>query len=155
MGNSSTRDASFSFVEPLRINANLVIPSDEISAQAVRGGGPGGQNVNKVATKVVLSFSVANSRSLGERRKATLLRRLGARLTASGKIVIHAGRHRDRLTNLEDARDRLAAILREGLRPERRRVATKPTHGSRQRRLSEKRQHGEIKRSRGRRSFED
>ncbi len=136
-------------MEPLRINANLVIPPDELRARAVRSSGPGGQNVNKVATKIELRFSVAKSRALGERRKSILFRRLARRLTAEGELLVRASRHRERARNLADARERLAETLREALRPEKKRVPTKPTRASKRRRLDETRRRSEVKRRRG------
>ncbi|MEW6072135.1 MAG: alternative ribosome rescue aminoacyl-tRNA hydrolase ArfB, partial [Planctomycetota bacterium] len=111
----------------LRVDARLVLPAAELRVRAARSGGPGGQRVNKVASKVVLSFSVAESQALGERRQALLRERLAARLTRGGEIVVHASRHRERRRNEEDARERLAALLREALRPRRARRPTEPT----------------------------
>jgi ribosome-associated protein len=135
-------------LEALRVNSHLLLPAEELSVTAVRSGGPGGQNVNKVASKVVLRFSIAESRVLGERRKSLLFRRLAPRLTASGELVLHASRYRERHRNLEDARERLASLLREALQPEKPRVRTRPTRSSKRRRLEEKRRRGEVKRLR-------
>lgn len=137
-------------MEPLRVNSHLVLPASELSVTAARSGGPGGQNVNKVASKVVLRFSVTRSRALGERRKSLIFSRLGHRLTTEGDLVVHASRYRDRVRNLEDARERLATLLAEVLTVGKRRVATRPTRGSQRRRLEEKRRRGDVKRSRRR-----
>ena len=134
----------------LRVNTRLEIPARELSVEAARSGGPGGQNVNKVATKVILRFSVRASRALGERRKHLLLHRLAARLNRRGELVIHASRHRERSRNDADARDRLAALLREALRNPTPRKPTRPTHASRERRLALKRRRSEVKRARRR-----
>lgn len=136
--------------EGLRVNSRLILPPGELHVTFARSGGPGGQNVNKVATKAVLVFSVEGSEVLGERRKAILRGRLASRLTRAGEIVIHASRHRERIRNEEDARDRLAALLRSALEPRPRRKATKPTRSSKRRRLEEKRRRGTVKRDRGR-----
>lgn len=132
----------------LRVNARLELSERELVVRAVRSGGPGGQNVNKVASKVVLSFSVRESRALGERRRSLLLERLAGRLNRRGELVIHASRFRERRRNEEDARDRLASLLRESLRSPKERLATRPTRSSRERRLAEKRRRSERKRSR-------
>jgi len=134
--------------EPLWVNARLSLPASELRIVAARSGGPGGQNVNKVATKVVLRFSVRDSRALGDRRRDLLLSRLASRLTKDGELVLHASRHRERPRNEKDARERLAALLREGLRVPRARKRTDPTRGSRERRLKEKRRRGDLKRDR-------
>lgn len=135
-------------MEPLRINSRLVLPPRELSASYARSGGPGGQNINKVSTKVVLRFSLANSEVLGERRRQLLARALAPRLTASGELVIHASRHRTRSRNLEDARQRLAGLLAAALRPKKARKATHPTRSSKRKRLEKKQRRGEVKRTR-------
>ena len=132
----------------IRVNARLTIPERELTLEAVRSGGPGGQNVNKVSSKVVLRFSVRDSQVLGEWRRARLLMRLAARLTRSGELVLHASRFRERHRNAEDARERLARLLREALHTPRRRVPTRPTRGSRERRLADKRRRSDRKRDR-------
>jgi len=131
------------------VNERLVLPPEELSVAFARSGGPGGQNVNKVATKVVLRFSIEASASLGETRRARLLGRLASRLTGSGELLVQASRYRERGRNLADARERLAAILREALQVQRPRRATRPTAGSKRRRLEAKRRRGELKRRRG------
>ena len=137
--------------EPLRVNARLTIPAGELQITAARSGGPGGQNVNKVASKVVLRFSVRASRVLGEARRTLLLQRLSHRLTKEGELVLHASRHRERARNEEDARERLATLLAESLQSPKKRRATRPTRGSRERRLRAKKHRSERKRERGRR----
>ena len=135
-------------MEPLRINSRLILPPGELHASFSRSGGPGGQNVNKVATRVQLRFSVLESLSLGERRRARLMRQLESRLTRGGEVVVHASSHRERGRNLEEARQRLAALLRTGLQVPKRRKATKPTRASKRKRLDAKRKRGDLKRSR-------
>jgi len=131
------------------VNGRLVLPPEELSVSFARSGGPGGQNVNKVETKVVLRFSVIGSATLGEARRSRLLERLASRLTGSGELIVQASRYRERARNLEDARERLASVLREALQVEPPRRATRPTAGSKRRRLEEKRRRGDLKRGRG------
>jgi ribosome-associated protein len=133
----------------LEIRPGLVLPADELHVEAVRSGGPGGQNVNKVASKIVLRFSPGGSRALDDNQKQRIATRLAARLTAAGEVVVHASRHREQRRNLEDARGRLAELLAAALARPRRRVATKPTQGSKRRRLDSKRRRSDTKRGRG------
>jgi len=123
----------------LQITPTLLIPDSELTETFVRASGPGGQNVNKVASAVELRFDVANSPSLPEPLRARVLARRDRRLTAEGVLVIQANRFRDQSKNREDARERLAEILRTALHVPKKRVATKPTRGSKERRLDAKR----------------
>ena len=134
----------------LRVNARLVIPEEELVVSYARSGGPGGQNVNKVETKVHLGFSVRDSRVLGERRKELLLERLASRLTKDGRLLLTSSVYRTRSRNEEDVRERMASMLAEALRTPKVRKATKPTRGSKRRRLDQKKRRGDTKRLRGR-----
>lgn len=122
----------------LEVTAQIHIPDDELSESFVRSSGPGGQNVNKVASAVELRFDVAKSPSLPEAVRARLLARRDRRLTDEGVLVISASRFRDQGRNREDARERLAEIIRAATVVAKKRIATKPTKGSQERRLQEK-----------------
>ncbi|MCC6620758.1 MAG: aminoacyl-tRNA hydrolase [Deltaproteobacteria bacterium] len=133
----------------LRIGPNLTIPGSELTVTATTSSGPGGQNVNKVATKVELRFDLAGSTVLAPAVKARLRALVANRLDADGQLIITSQATRNRIRNLVDARDKLAALVREALVPPRPRVATKPTRASKARRVADKRLQGEKKRGRG------
>ena len=134
---------------PLEVRADLTIPADEIELDFARAGGPGGQNVNKVETKVILRWSVSRSRVLSPAQRARLLAQLAARLTTDGDLVLHASSTRERARNIEEARDRLAAIVSGALLVPKTRRKTKPTQGSKRRRLEGKKRRADVKRGRG------
>jgi ribosome-associated protein len=138
----------------LRVSHNLAIDEDDIDIAFVRASGPGGQNVNKLATAAQLRFDT-NRIVLPDDARARLIRLAGQRMTKEGVIVIHAQRFRTQERNRADAIDRLLELLRESLiRPKPRRP-TKPTFGSKQRRLEGKKRRGDIKARRGARGFDD
>jgi ribosome-associated protein len=116
----------------------IMIDENELHWEFVRSGGPGGQNVNKVATAVQLKFDVAASKSLSEDVKERLTRLAGRRMTTEGVLVIKAQRFRSQERNREDALFRLGEIISEALKKPKRRIRTKPTVSSRMRRLESK-----------------
>lgn len=135
-------------MEALRVTNRLVLPADELQVSFARSGGPGGQNVNKVASKAVLRFSIRESQALSEGQRLLLLQRLAPKLVGNGELVIHASRHREQARNVEDARERLAETLREGLTVPKKRKRTRPTKGSQRRRLDAKKRRGDLKKDR-------
>jgi ribosome-associated protein len=139
-------------VRDLRVTQALVIPASELTESFVRSTGPGGQNVNKVSSKVELRWSPASSAALAalaERDRTWLLSRLASTLTAAGDLVVRSSHTRDQARNRTDARHRMAELLRAALRRPRRRIATKPTRGAVERRLTGKKRRAQTKRSRG------
>ena len=138
----------------LQVADNLIIPDTELDERFVRASGPGGQNVNKVATAVELRFDVANSPSLPEPVRVRLLAKRDRRLTDEGVFVISAQRFRTQERNREDARERLAHFIDSGLRAPKPRIPTKPSRASRERRLGAKRERSTIKRGRTARDWD-
>lgn len=128
--------------------ARIDIPLSEVDIKAIRAQGPGGQNVNKVSSAVQLRFDIAAS-SLPDDVKARLLALPDSRLTLDGVLVIKAQSHRTQEANREDALRRLHELVNSVARAPKTRRATKPTYGSRQRRLEGKSQRSAIKTGRG------
>ncbi|MEO5897439.1 MAG: alternative ribosome rescue aminoacyl-tRNA hydrolase ArfB [Vicinamibacterales bacterium] len=133
----------------LEVTPTLAIEESELSERFVRASGPGGQNVNKVATAVELSFDVARSTALVEDVKARLRVLAGTRITADGVLTIDARRYRTQPQNRADARERLADLIRQALVKPRNRRKTRPTKGSVERRMESKQKRSQTKRGRG------
>lgn len=131
----------------LHITSTLAIAPGEIEERFVRASGPGGQNVNKVSTAVELRFAVGPS-SLPEDVKARLRSLAGKRLTTDDVLVIDSRAHRTQARNREAARVRLIDLLRKAAVRPRSRTATKPSRGAREKRLTDKKVRGEVKRAR-------
>jgi len=131
------------------VTRTLSLNENEIEERFVRASGPGGQNVNKVATAVQLRFDVAGSRSLPEEIRARLLRLAGPRISTSGILIIDAQRFRTQERNRRDARDRLIHWIQRAAQRPTPRIATRPSVASKHRRLEDKHHRGTAKRRRG------
>ena len=133
----------------IRINDTISIEDWELTESFIRSSGPGGQNVNKVSSAVELRFEAARSPNLPGPVKTRLKRLAGRRWTTDGALVLQCDETRSQARNREIIRDRLAELIRKALKPPKRRIPTKPTLGSKKRRLKAKKVRGEVKSLRG------
>jgi len=139
----------------LRITDQIAIEDWELTEQFIRASGPGGQNVNKVASAVELRFEAERSPNLPGPVKARLKRLAGRRWTKDGALVLHCDETRSQTRNRDIVRDRLAELIRQALVKPKRRIPTRPTLGAKKRRLKAKKVRGEVKALRGRVDGED
>lgn len=140
---------------PLEITPALVIDDSELEERFVRASGPGGQNVNKVSTAVQLRFDPARSPALSAEVRERLRALAGSRVTSEGVLVIDARSHRTQGQNREDARMRLADLIRQALVRPKRRKKTRPGAAAKQRRLDTKKRRAATKSGRGRHREEE
>lgn len=136
--------------DPLVVRPGVVVPADAMQVHAVRSSGPGGQNVNKVASKVELRVDLSRIEGMDGPARARLRAAVGGALDAEGWLLVTSQRTREQRMNLEDAREKVrAAVLAAMVRPKPRRK-TKPSRGSVERRIGEKKRRGEVKAGRRR-----
>jgi ribosome-associated protein len=129
----------------LQVTPSFFIPRNELTFSFIRASGPGGQNVNKVASAVQLRFNVRTSPSLADEVKVRLCKLAGNKMTRDGELVIEAKRYRVQERNRVDAEQRLVALIRKALAKPKRRRLTRPTAASQARRIESKKHKGEIK----------
>lgn len=141
--------------EPIAITRTVSIDPAEIDEAFVRSSGPGGQNVNKVASAVQLRFDLEHSPNIPDPMKRRVAALAGSRMTKDGVIVITSNSHRDQPLNRAEALARLVALLKEGAFPSKPRIATRPTLASKKRRLEGKTLRSGVKRMRGRPAGEE
>lgn len=132
----------------IRVQAGVLIPASEVKESFARSTGPGGQNVNKLSTKVELRWSPGSSDALSEADRIYLVRRLGKRLTEGGDLIVTCEEFRTQLRNREEARNKLAAVIRQALLRPKKRRATRPTKASVRRRLDGKKRRSTVKKLR-------
>ena len=131
------------------VMAGLSIPEDELHFDASRSGGPGGQNVNKVSSRVTLTFDVNASAVLSGDQKHTLMQKLAGRINKEGVLRVVSQRTRSQELNRSDATERFSELIRQALTPRRRRVKTRIPRAAYERRVEEKKKRALVKRGRG------
>ncbi|MEC9073043.1 MAG: alternative ribosome rescue aminoacyl-tRNA hydrolase ArfB [Myxococcota bacterium] len=134
--------------DPLPITSRLTIPGALLEVETSRSGGPGGQHVNKTDTRVRLRFDLKACDALNGGIKSRIRRAHPGKITTEGVLLVVCGTHRSQSQNLEEARERLKDIIRSALTPPKKRKPTRPTKGSKERRLASKKQRSEVKQGR-------
>jgi ribosome-associated protein len=129
----------------MEITDTIHVPDEELQFSYARSGGPGGQNVNKVASKAVLHWNLVANATLPPDVRSRLCARHANRITAEGELVLQSQRYRDQGRNIEDCRTKLREMILQALHPPKPRKATRPSRGSRERRLAAKRQQSQRK----------
>lgn len=136
--------------EPIYVNDAVIVPPDALEMRAVRSSGPGGQNVNKVASKVILLVDLERIQGMDPESRERLARLSRKRLDRDGKLQVSSQRSRNQQDNLRDAREKVRDLIAQALIPEKERHATRPGPASRARRLDEKSKHSRRKKERQR-----
>lgn len=136
--------------DKLTISDNLSIPTSEIRYRTSRSRGPGGQHVNRTESQVELLWDVRNSPSLSKTQRHRIEQRLANRIDKDGVLHLSSGERRSQLQNKIAVTERFVKLLREALRPPKKRIPTRPSDSAKEKRLQEKRRHSEIKQRRGR-----
>ena len=134
--------------DPLQVTSRLTIPGFLLEVETSRSGGPGGQHVNKTDTRVRLRFDLKGCDVLNGGIKARIRRAHPGKITTEGVLLVVCGTHRSQSQNLEEARERLRDIIRSALTPPKKRKPTRPTRGSKERRLESNRQRSAVKQGR-------
>jgi ribosome-associated protein len=129
----------------MRISTEIEIPESEITESFIRGGGPGGQNINKVATAVQLRFNLLNSTALPTHVISRIMQHHHNWITKDGELIIEAAQFRTQRQNRESARQKLRMIVVSQLKPKKKRIKTKPSRRARQSRLDSKKKHSQKK----------
>ena len=130
---------------PLRVSSRITLPEEELSCSFARSSGPGGQNVNKVNSKATLRWNPTTSAVIPEDVRARFLATYASRITGEGEVIISSQESRDQPKNIAICREKLAGMIQQVLTAPKKRRPTKPTKGSKQRRLNEKKQRAEVK----------
>ncbi len=135
-------------MDDLSVQDGLVIPGGELTMTTSKSGGPGGQHANKTSSRVTLEWDLASTTILNDIERARLLTRLAAHINADGVVKVTSSENRSQHRNRDDARERLAELIRNGLKRRKRRKKTKPSRGAQRRRLEAKKKRSSIKKSR-------
>lgn len=132
----------------IRINRNLEIPEHELEFRFTPSGGPGGQHANKASTRVEVVWNVASSTALGPRQRQRLIGALRNRIDGNGNLRLASARQRSQMQNRHEVVDRLQTLVRRSLVPPKKRVGTKPSRASKEKRLAQKKRRSDIKKNR-------
>jgi len=132
----------------ITVTPHLTIPASELAIAFARSGGPGGQNVNKVSSKVELRWNLRDTRAASATDHELLMQKLGGKLTTEGDLIVTSTKTRDQIKNREDAFDKLTLVVRAALHRDKPRKATKPSRAAKRRRVESKRHRSEVKKNR-------